>query len=109
MKTFFVYIMASKSRTLYTGLTSKLSSRTFDHKNGLLPGFTRKYKIHRVVYFESFDSIVNAINREKQIKSWRRQKRVALITSHNPTWEDLAAEWYQKHAFSPAGPSLGSG
>jgi putative endonuclease len=106
-RTFFVYIMASKSRTLYTGITSKLYSRVYEHKNELLGGFTSKYKIHRLVYYESFDDVRKAISREKQIKAWTRTKRIALISRANPTWEDLAEDWYKSHPYQPekAGPS----
>jgi putative endonuclease len=98
---FFVYIMASKSRVLYTGMTNNLSKRVCEHKNNLIEGFTTKYRCHRLVYFASFDDVRNAINREKQIKAWTRAKRVALIESTNPTWEDLAETLYEKHQFTP--------
>lgn len=87
---FCVYIMASKSRTLYTGVTNNLRRRVFQHKHDLLEGFTQRYKIHRLVHWESFDDIRTAIDREKKIKHWDRKKRTALIESRNPTWEDLA-------------------
>ena len=98
---FFVYIMASKSRVLYTGMTNSLRKRAFEDKNDLIEGFTKRYRCHRLVYFESFDDVRNAINREKQIKSWTRAKRVALIESINPTWEDLAEGWFGKHQYTP--------
>jgi len=88
--TFYVYIMASKSRVIYTGLTNALSRRVFEHKTGRIPGFTQKYKVHRLVYFESWQYIRSAIAREKEIKHWIRQRRVELIESTNPRWEDLA-------------------
>jgi len=91
---YYVYIMASKSRRLYTGMGNNLRRRVFQHKNDLLDGFTKCYRIHRLVYWESYDNVINAINREKQIKSWRRSKKIALIEKHNPTWEDLAADWF---------------
>jgi putative endonuclease len=95
---YYVYIMASKSRTLYVGMTGDLLQRAFQHKNGLCDGFTKKYNITRLVYFESTSSVHEAIAREKQIKGWLRSKKVALIESQNPTWEDLAEEWFEKES-----------
>ena len=91
---FFVYIMASKSRVFYVGMTNDLTVRVFQHKTGRYEGFTQRYKIHRLVYFESYRYVVGAIEREKELKGWRREKRVALIESLNPTWEDLGADWF---------------
>ena len=91
---FYVYIMASKSRVIYTGMTNALSRRVFEHKTGRIPGFTEKYKVHRLVYFESWQYVRSAIAREKEIKHWTRQRRVELIESTNPTWEDLAENWF---------------
>jgi putative endonuclease len=96
MRQFFVYIMASRSHVLYTGVTNNLLRRTWEHKYDVYPGFTRDYRIHRLVYFESFKYVGNAIAREKTIKGWLRKKKIALIESVNPTWEDLATEWYGK-------------
>ena len=93
-KTYFVYIMGSLSGTLYIGVTSKLRARVFDHKFHRLEGFTDKYKVERLLYCESFDEVQKAINREKQLKGWRRSKKIALIKSMNPQWLDLAREWY---------------
>jgi putative endonuclease len=76
---YYVYIMASKSRTLYTGVTSDLYKRAFEHKNDLIPGFTTKYRIHRLVHCEKFTNVSSALAREKEIKGWRREKKVALI------------------------------
>ncbi len=98
---FAVYIMASKSRRLYTGMTNNLRNRVFQHKNDLLEGFTKQYKIHRLVYFENYSQVLNAIDREKEIKGWRREKKIALIESVNPTWEDLADHWYDRHRYAP--------
>jgi putative endonuclease len=93
---FFVYILTSSSRrVLYTGLTNNLHKRVFEHKNHLIEGFTDVYNATRLVYFESFDDIRNAIDREKQIKRWRREKKVALIRKFNPSWRDLAEGWYE--------------
>jgi len=93
--------MASKSRRLYTGMTNDLHNRVFQHKNDLLEGFTKQYKIHRLVYFEHYSQLINAINREKEIKGWRREKKIALIESMYPTWEDLAEHWYDSHRYAP--------
>lgn len=92
MKTYFVYIMASRSRRLYTGVTNDLARRVFEHKSKAAPGFTARYNIRRLVYFEETDDAQAAITREKQIKGWLRKKKVALIESVNPVWEDLAVE-----------------
>jgi putative endonuclease len=95
-KTYYVYILASRSRNLYTGVTNSLKRRVREHKEGLVPGFTRKYRINRLVHFESFADVRDAIRREKQVKAWRRAKRVALISRHNPAWADLAEGWFDK-------------
>jgi putative endonuclease len=86
--------MASKSGTLYVGLTADIKRRVYEHKNHLMPGFTEKYDVDRLLYFETFRRSVSAIKREKQIKAWRREKKVSLIDSVNPQWCDLAADWY---------------
>jgi putative endonuclease len=92
---FWVYIVASKSRRIYTGMTNDIGRRIREHKAGEIEGFTQRYKINRLVYYERFRLVGNAINREKQIKGLDREKRVALIESMNPTWEDLSLEWGQ--------------
>ncbi len=107
-KRYYVYILASRSRNLYTGVTNNLRRRVLEHKQGLLGGFTKKYGIHRLVYFEAFDSVREAITREKQVKAWRREKRVALIKSVNPAWDDLAADWYGSGVLRQADSSLRS-
>jgi putative endonuclease len=94
MKAYFVYIMTNRSRTLYTGVTNDLTRRVQEHKQKLIPGFTKKYNITKLVYFEQTNDIQAAIQREKQIKGWLRAKKIALIESINPQWEDLSAEWY---------------
>jgi putative endonuclease len=96
---YFVYIMASASKTVYTGITNSPRRRVREHKQKLVPGFTAKYNITRPVYFESFGDVRNAIEREKQIKAWTRAKRVALIESTNPRWDDLSREWDQPQMF----------
>ncbi|MBZ5704936.1 MAG: enoyl-CoA hydratase/isomerase family protein [Acidobacteriia bacterium] len=94
MRHFYVYIMASKSRVLYTGVTNNIHRRVWEHKHDKLPGFTSDYRVHRLVYFETFQYVGNAIAREKTIKGWLRGKKVALIESLNSTWEDLSEDWY---------------
>ncbi|MGO9589099.1 MAG: GIY-YIG nuclease family protein [Candidatus Acidiferrales bacterium] len=90
-KRYYVYILASRSRNLYTGVTGHLQRRLLEHRQNLIPGFTSRYRIFRLVHFEVFRDIRNAIAREKEIKAWRRQKKIRLIEQENPTWEDLAA------------------
>ena len=84
---YYVYIMTNRSKTLYTGVTSKLEKRVYEHRHGLTGGFTSKYKLDRLVYFERFGNIRNAIAREKQIKRLSRLKKMALIVSTNPEME----------------------
>ena len=95
-KRYFVYIMSSRSRTLYIGVTNNLYRRTAQHKFDAFPGFTARYQIHRLVYVETFNSIRVAIAREKELKGWRREKKIALIETMNPTWQDLAEGWFAK-------------
>jgi putative endonuclease len=92
-KRYYVYIMTSRSLTLYTGVTGDIYHRALQHKSGEIEGFTKKYHINRLVYYETFKYINNAIAREKQIKAWTRAKRLALIKTMNPTWQDLAEGW----------------
>jgi putative endonuclease len=100
-KTYFVYIMTNRSKTLYTGVTNSLIRRVREHKMGTGALFAPKYKLDRLVYFERFDDIRNAIEREKEIKGWLRVKKIGLIVSVNPAWRDLSLEWYEGHAFQP--------
>ena len=93
-KEYYVYIMTNKSRTLYTGVTNNLMRRVYEHKNKLVAGFTSKYNIQFLVYYEMTTDVHAALAREKQIKGWLRAKKVALIDSMNPTWKDLSEEWY---------------
>jgi putative endonuclease len=95
-RNYYVYILASRSRNLYTGVTNSLLRRVAQHRQGLIPGFTADYRIFRLVYFETFSDIHAAINREKQIKAYRREKRIWLIRSRNPRWNDLAEGWLPK-------------
>ena len=92
MSQYCVYIMASRSGVLYTGVTDDLNRRVGEHKEGQSPGFTKKYKVTRLVYYESMPDVNVAIAREKQIKRWRREKRVQLIETINRNWNDLARE-----------------
>ncbi|PYP65683.1 MAG: GIY-YIG nuclease [Gemmatimonadetes bacterium] len=92
MRQFYVYILSSHSRTLYVGVTNDLLGRLDQHRNGDCE-FTARYRISRLVYFEISQNVRSAIEREKEIKAWRRQKKPALITSLNPGWDDLAATW----------------
>ncbi len=94
MKTFYVYILSSKAGVLYTGVTNDIKRRVYEHKRHLVEGFTDKYEVDRLVYFETKRNATSAIKREKQIKAWRREKKVKLIDSINPDWEDLSREWY---------------
>jgi putative endonuclease len=93
MPVFHVYILASRSQTLYTGVTNHLARRVQEHKDGTIAGFTQKYKIHRLVYCEAFTEVRPAIEREKQIKGWTRARKIALIESLNPDWEDLGTKF----------------
>ena len=86
--------MASESGTLYVGLTSNIKKRIYEHKNHLISGFTDKYNIDRLLYVETIRDSASAIKREKQIKSWRREKKVTLIDSINPQWKDLSEDWH---------------
>jgi putative endonuclease len=90
IRAYWVYILASRSRVLYTGVTNDLARRVHEHKLSLVPGFTQKYRVTRLVYFEEFGDIRAAIAREKQIKGWVRARKIELIEARNPTWVDLA-------------------
>lgn len=93
MRTYWIYILASHSRVLHVGVTSDLRRRVCQHRDKVYGGFTAKYRITNLVYFESTNSVRAAIGREKQIKGYRRQKKLRLIESMNPAWRDLAADW----------------
>jgi putative endonuclease len=94
VKTLYVYIMASKSGTLYVGVTSDIKRRVYEHKQHLIPGFTDKYNVDGLLYVERIGDPASAINREKQIKKWRREKKVKLVDSMNSEWNDLSRDWY---------------
>ncbi|NYB73930.1 GIY-YIG nuclease family protein [Sedimentibacter hydroxybenzoicus DSM 7310] len=87
---YYVYIMTNKyNKVLYTGITNNLARRVYEHKNNIIEGFTSKYKVHRLVYYDYTENVMSAIEREKQIKGWSRYKKIELIESMNPIWEDL--------------------
>ena len=100
-----VYTLASRSRNLYTGVTNNLERRMIEHREGLVPGFTSRYKVFRLVHFELFGDIRDAIAREKEIKGWRREKKIRLIARGNPTWADLAEHLPAKQQNPKADPS----
>jgi len=102
---FWVYILSSTSGTLYVGVTGYLARRIHQHKIDSIEGFTEKYQVHRLVYYEAFDHVMSAISREKQLKGWRRQKKMALVETTNPRWQDLAEQWGREMRFR--GQSLG--
>jgi putative endonuclease len=91
-RSYYIYILASRSRNLYTGVTNNIDRRLIEHREGLVPGFTTCYRIFRLVHFEAFANVRAAIAREKEIKGWRRERKVWLIKRHNPHWQDLA-QW----------------
>jgi len=96
---YFVYIMANASKRLYTGVTNSIRRRVREHKLKLTRGFAAQYNMTRLVYFESFEDVRKAIEREKQIKAWTRAKRLTLVESVNPRWDDLSREWDQPETF----------
>jgi putative endonuclease len=110
-KSYFVYMVASRSRTLYIGFTNNLEERIYEHRDGLIEGFTKQYQCNRLVWFEVFRDVNAAIEREKQLKGWVRRKKIALLEKENPTWEDLSESWgksipqYPWRREEKAGPS----
>ena len=90
---YYVYILTNSTRTLYVGVTSDLERRMYEHKSKLVPGFASKYNVTWLAYYEQTSDVRTAIAREKQIKGWRRSKKIALIESSNPRWKDLSLEW----------------
>ena len=94
MAQYFVDIMTNRSRTLYTGVTKDLLRRVYEHKHGLVPGFTSRYRITQLAYFEATPNIRAAIAREKQIKGWIRARKISLIESVNPDWKDLSEDGF---------------
>ncbi len=93
-RTYFTYIVASKSRTLYVGVTGDLRKRIFQHKQKTHSGFTARYNCNRLIWFEPSSDVSAAIQREKELKGWTRAKKIVLVEAANPTWEDLSASWY---------------
>jgi putative endonuclease len=102
-----VYILASSSGVLYVGSTSDLARRTYQHKHGLIPGFTSRYKVDRLVWWDITPNARAAVTREREIKAWRREKKVPLIEVSNPGWLDLALDWVPVEGGQD--PSLRSG
>ena len=94
MRSYWVYIMSGRTRTLYIGVTNNIERRVYEHRKKSVPGFTSKYCLDRLVYFEEHVDIREAVGREKQIKPWRREKKVALLESLNPRWRDLSRDWH---------------
>lgn len=93
-KQYFVYMMASFRQVLYIGVTNNLQRRVYQHKQKTdAESFTARYNVNRLVFFEAYGEIQDALAREKQLKSWRREKKVALLTEHNPNWRDLSLDW----------------
>ena len=113
----YTYIMASRSHTLYIGMTSELEIRVQQHRDGTFAGFSSEYNCNRLVYFERHPYVNDASAREKQLKGWRREKKIWLIERTNPTWHDLSTEWGAYRFYhgevdnlgQPAGPSTASG
>jgi len=103
-KKYWTYIVCSGSGTLYIGMCNNIERRMQEHKSGDFEGFASTYHCNRLVYFESFDDVRDAIDREKQLKGWRRQKKIALLEAVNPRWADLAEKWGAEMAF--AGESI---
>ena len=103
----FVYILSSKTRRLYVGVTNNLVRRVYEHHESILPGFTKRYSINRLVYFEQIEEPIRAIGQEKQIKSYARVKKLALIETLDPEWQDLSEYWFAN--VTRADPSLRSG
>jgi len=101
MRSYYVYIMSSQRRVLYIGVTGNLEQRVFQHKTHALEGFTAKYNAALLVYFERYATIHAAIAREKEIKAWRREKKIDLVKLINPNWNDLSFGWFQRHRFVP--------
>lgn len=91
---YYVYILTNRTRRLYVGVTNDLLRRIYEHKQKLIPGFTSTYNLTRLAYYETTTDVHSAISREKQVKSWRRAKKMALVETINPDWRDLSAEWY---------------
>lgn len=108
-RSYFVYVMSNRTHTLYIGVTNDLARRVFEHKHKLAKGFTARYSLDRLVYFEETTDAREAIAREKQLKGWLRARKVALIESANPRWQDLSRSWFDQSESLRVDPSLRSG
>lgn len=97
---YFVYVVCSRSGTLYIGMTNSIYRRSLQHKRREIEGFASKYGCERIVYYENFDDVYKAIGRERQLKGWSRAKKIALIEWKNPRWEDLAEMWGAEMRFA---------
>ena len=93
-RTYYVYIMSNDAKILYTGITNNLIRRVHEHKQEAIPGFTKRYHLKKLVYYEETTDVLSAIQREKQIKGWLRNRKLALIEAENPSWNDLSEEWF---------------
>ena len=99
-KTYYVYLLTNwNNRVMYVGVTNHLERRIYEHKNKLIEGFTKKYNVDKLVYFEMTSDVLAAIEREKQIKKWRREKKDRLVIAANPEWKDLSLEWVNDFSF----------
>ncbi len=99
-KTYYVYLLTNwNNRVMYVGVTNHLERRLHEHKNKLIEGFTKKYNVDKLVYFEMTSDVLAAIEREKQIKKWRREKKDRLVIAANPEWKDLSLEWVKDFSF----------
>jgi putative endonuclease len=94
MAEYFVYILASKTRRLYVGMTNDIERRVWQHRTKAIEGFTSRYNVDRLVWYATTNSALDGVAHERQIKSWRREKKVALIEEQNPGWLDLARDWF---------------
>jgi len=92
---YYVYLLTNwNDKVMYIGVTRDLVRRLYEHKHKSVPGFTNKYNVHKLVYFEETEDVFTALEREKEIKKWRRQKKNNLVAEKNPEWKDLSSEWY---------------
>lgn len=98
---YYTYILASDSGTLYIGVTNNLERRISEHQQKIAEGFTKKYNCNKLVYYEHYTDVRTAIERETQLKKWRREKKEHLIAARNPTWSDLSAEWEERDSSAP--------
>ena len=109
MRTYYVYILTNATHKLYVGMTNDLQRRMYEHKRKLVPGFTSRYNLSWLAYYETTSDVHAAIAREKQIKGWLRSRKTALLESANPHWVDLSAEWFDALDSSPRQvPSIGT-